>query len=75
MRYWAKLNERGNIVAVECYSHDLDLSDRLVEISEREFNDFISAIRIPAPKHINYRKLVDVLVAKGIITEEEVLEE
>ena len=41
MRYWA-IPKDGIIKSVECYSHNIDLSDTKREITEVEYNSFVA---------------------------------
>jgi hypothetical protein len=46
MRYWKRVDAQGKTTTVESYSHDLDV-DGAVEISEKEFNDYIASLPTP----------------------------
>jgi len=43
MRYWKRVDSKGETTAVESYSHDLDI-DGAIEINEKEFNAFIASL-------------------------------
>ena len=47
MRYWA-IKTNNLITSVESYSHNSDVADR-VEITETEFNTFMSSLPPPPP--------------------------
>ncbi len=43
MRYWKRLNPDKTTLAVESYSHSLDI-EGAIEISEQEFNDYLASL-------------------------------
>ena len=43
MRYWKRIDEEGKTTTVESYSHYLDIKGA-IEITEKEFNSFISEL-------------------------------
>lgn len=64
MRYWA-IPKTGATKSVEAYSHNLDLSDTKREITEKEYQTFISSL--PSPIYIPPRDLakdIDALKAE-----------
>ena len=67
MRYWKRVNAQGETTTVESYSHNLDI-EKAIEISEKEFNDFIASLPVPIPMPVrDLAKEIDEL--KGKVTD------
>jgi len=49
MKYWKRVDDDGKTIAVESYSHDLDVVGA-IEIMEAEFNNFLDSLAsVPQP--------------------------
>jgi hypothetical protein len=56
MKYYKRVDKDGNTTTVEAYSHDKPVKDA-VEITEQEFNSFISSL--PAPEPVPVKPSID----------------
>jgi len=46
MRYWKRVDKKGNTTTVESYSHDLDV-EGAIEISKDEYDAYIASLPPP----------------------------
>ena len=70
MKYWKRVNNKGETTTVESYSHDKNIDDA-IEITNDEYIDYISKLPIKKPKDFKdvYSKAKDDIERLQIIAQ------